>query len=264
MKEQEIKTTISSILESERFQVQQIPEGDEKTPDLLATKTQTYLIEIKTKEDEPRLMQEWNHRLSEGELVSSAMPFTNQAAMCRIVRNGIRQLSAYRTSDHDFCILWLLTTGYDPQGQSEQFLSTLFGTTNVRGSDYGGLIPCYYFDHSEFFRAQGKLDGAVVTTVSGDQGHSRLCVNTYSPQVEKFRCSSLAKMFSSAIVDPLELENRGDAYVADCEEDRNDEQSVLRYLAKKYNRPALMRMDLGSLHARIESKRVEIDGDDST
>lgn len=246
MPNKESERAVSSALESEGFEVAHIPEREEPTPDLLATiNDEKYLIEVKTREDDPHLFPEWENRLSRGEIVSSGISYTNQNRVRNIIRHGVKQLSTHRTDDHDFSILWLLATGYDPRAQSEQFLATIFGTTYVKGPDRGGLTKCYYFHHSEFFRAQDDLDGAIVSTEFSGQ----LCINSYSPRAEDLKTSSLAKVFSPAIVDPLEDESKGFAYIADFEGNRNDEQATLRNLAEKYERTMLMKMDIGSFHA---------------
>jgi hypothetical protein len=58
--------------------------------------------------------------------------------------------------------------------------------------------------------------------------------------------------FWAAVVNPILLEQASEAYIADCELDRNNESAVLRYFQDKYCRPALMTMNLGSLVAYVE------------
>ena len=248
MSDQNIKKAISEILRGHGFEVTQLPEGQQRTPDLLVVKDQRYLIEIKTKEDDPALIAERSRRLKAGEIVKSGAPFTPQNTMSRIIRDGVEQLGSYLPQDHDLCLLWLLAVGSDVESQYEQFRGTLYGLTNVVGPDTYPLIPCYYFRNSAFYRWP-QLVGSVVSTLD----HAELCINSYSPRAASLRTSSLAQFFGTAVTDPAKREAEGRAYVADCEIDRRNKEEVLRYVEKKYQRPALMTMDLGTvIHQLLE------------
>src|SRR6266481_1265240 len=107
MSDQAIKDAISQFLRQHGFQVTQIPEGHHRTPDLLAIRGQRYLIEIKTKEDDPAAMAVRARSLSAGGIVESGAPFTPQNTMSRIIRDGVEQLGAYPPRERDFSLLWL-------------------------------------------------------------------------------------------------------------------------------------------------------------
>ena len=40
--------------------------------------------------------------------------------------------------------------------------------------------------------------------------------------------------FGNAVVDPIELEKNGDAFLVDGDIDRNDSEAILQYLREKY------------------------------
>lgn len=247
MSDQGIKNAISEFLRGHGFHVTQIPESERRTPDLLAIRGQRYLIEIKTKEDDPAAMSERAKRLGAGQIVESGAPFIPQNTMSRIIHDGVEQMDTHPVQERDFCLLWLLAIGSDLESQYEQFLATLYGLTNVVGPDSRPLMPCYYFRESAFFRWRNVLDGAIVGTL--DKGE--LCVNTYSPRADSFKRSSLAGVFGTAVRDPRQREAEGRGYIADCAADRRDEQEILRYVQTKYGRPALMTMDLGTVIAQV-------------
>jgi hypothetical protein len=247
MSDQAIKDAISAFLGDHGFHVTQIPESEWRTADLLATRGERYLIEIKTKEDDPAAISERAQGLGAGQIVESGAPFTPQNTMSRIVRHGVDQLDAHAAQERDFCLLWLLAVGSDLESQYEQFLATLYGLTNVVGPDSLPLMPCYYFRESAFFRWRNVLDGAIVGTL--DKGE--LCINSYSPRADAFKNSSLAGIFGTAVRDPRQREAEGRGYIADCDADRRDEQAILRYVQEKYGRPALMTMDLGTVIAQV-------------
>lgn len=241
MTEQEIKDGVTRFLESSGFFVTQIPVSQKPTPDLLAVKEQRYLIEIKTKEDDQSVLDARLECLRRRGIAEGGASFAPQNTMSGIIKYGVeKQLAQYPEHERDFCLLWLVAAGTDSEAQYQQFLGTLYGLTNVCGPDDLSLMPCYYFRNSAFFRWP-KLDGAIVGTL----GRFKLCVNSYSPQADTLKYSSLAERFATAVTDPRDLEARGEAYVADCHIDRRDEQGVIRYLQRKYDRPALMSMDLG-------------------
>lgn len=244
MNDQELKDGVSDFLRGAGFSVKQIRKAKPRTPDLLAIKEQRYVIEIKTKEDDPRATAARHDALRRGQIVTRVAPFVPQNTMSRVIKDGVAQLTAYPATDWDFTLLWLVATGADTEAQCRQFLGTLYGLTNVVGPDDHPLIPCYYFRNSAFFRWH-DLDGAIVGTVR--QG--KLCVNNYSPRVNRLKSSSLARLFGTAVTDPRDLEAIGSAYIADCGIDRRDKQAVIEYLQTKYRRPALMPMDLQTWEA---------------
>lgn len=248
MNEHEVEEAVAGFLRSAGFEVVLLPGRDEPTPDLLATKGQRFLIEIKTKEDDPAVLLDRRSRLDAGEVAGGAAPFTPQNTISRIIKKGSEQLAAYPSERSDFRLLWLLAIGADPEGQYEQFRATLYGLTNVVGPDDSSLMPCYYLRHSAFYRWRDVLDGAVTSTLESGE----LCLNSYSPRHAELRDSALGALFGQGIVDPQALEQSGAAYIADCDLDRNDEEAVLRYLLRKYRRPALMPLNLGSLTAYVE------------
>ncbi len=248
MNEQEIKKAVADFLRSAGFQVVLLGERDEPTPDLLATKGHRFLIEIKTKEDDPAVLLDRRSRLDAGEVAGGAAPFTPQNTISRIIKKGSEQLAAYPSERSNFRLLWLLAVGSDPEGQYEQFRATLYGLTNVVGPDDSSLMPCYYLRHSAFYRWRDVLDGAVISTLESGE----LCLNSHSPRHAELRGSDLGPLFGQGVVDPEALEQTGAAYIADCDLDRNDEAAVLQYLLRKYQRPALMPLNLGRLTAYVE------------
>jgi hypothetical protein len=248
--EANIKRLVGSSFSSRGFVVIEIPEVETQTPDLAVEKEgQRFLVEIKTKEDDPQELADRLEVLRRGQIADSATPFIPQNTISRIIKKAAEQLLAYPDETNAFRLVWLLALGSDANGQYEQFRSTLYGLTNVVGPDNPTLIPCYYLHHSGFFRWRNSLDGAVIATPEG----AELCLNTFSPRYEEFKYSEVGRMFGTSVVDPLELERKGKTYLADCEIDRNDENAVLSYAARKYNRPALMTFNMGSLVAYIEN-----------
>lgn len=249
MTEAEVKRRVGNPFRDRGFQVTEIPETTTETPDLLLEKNeQRFLLEIKTKEDDPVELAEFHDTLQRGGVAETALPFAPQNTISGVVRKGASQLAAFADPTDPFRLLWLLAIGTDAKGQYEQFRSTLYGLTNVVGPDAVPLMPCYFLKHSAFFRWRASLDGAIIATTRG----AELLLNPLSGRCAALAQSEVAQMFQPHVVDPLELERLGHAYVADCEIDRNNENEVLGYVSGKYGRPMLMAMNLGSLTAYIE------------
>lgn len=248
MTEQEVKNVITGVLRGWCFEVEQIPEGSTPTPDLLASGDLRYAIEIKTKEDDPSEVSERQEALRRGEIVDLATPFVPRNTLSGILRDGVKQLRSLATERRDLSLLWLIAVGADQMGKYEQFRSTLYGLTNVVGPDNNSLIRCYYLRDSAFFRWRTDLDGAVISTLK----ELEFCINSYSPRADALARSDLAARFGVAVVSPSEEERQGQAYVADCDIDRRDEQAILRFLAEKYGRSALMTFGLGAHSAYLE------------
>ncbi len=248
MTEQELKNAITRMLRGWCFEVEQIPKGSTLAPDLLVSGDLRYAIEIKTKEDDPSEVSQRQEALRRGEIVDIATPFVPRNTLSGILRHGVKQLRALTAERRNLSLLWLIAVGADQIGKYEQFRSTLYGLTNVIGPDNNSRIRCYYLRDSAFFRWRADLDGAVISTLNG----AELCINSYSPRAEALARSDLAARFGTAIVSPSEEERQGQAYVADCDIDRRDEEAILRFLAEKYGRSALMTFSLGTHSAFLE------------
>ncbi len=163
-------------------------------------------------------------------------------------RRTLPRAATHQETGNPLRLLWLLAVGSDPEGQYEQFRSTFYGLTNVTGPDSQSLTPCYFLKHAAFFRWRETLDGAVIATPRG----AELLLNPFSTRYAEIRDSEIARMFGPHVVDPVSLEHKGHAYIADCDIDRSQEGEVIAYIARKYNRPLLMTFNLGSLVAYID------------
>jgi hypothetical protein len=130
----------------------------------------------------------------------------------------------------------------------------LYGLRDIAdmSDEKSNLKECYYFSFSDFFRHKMGLDGAILTMDSQLQ----VCVNDCSPNVEKFRCSALVQTFRGGVVDPMDLERQGHAYIADCDHDRRDRNKVISYLQKKYGKKRFMDFNLAKHSAMVRVPRL--------
>ena len=243
-----LKAAIAQQLERVGFVVTPVPLPPcGRAPDFIAEKAgDQYIFELKERVDDPDILATENARLDAGEIVPHAESTGRSERVAEKARDGVKQLQAHKSAESAFHLLWLHAGGRDPEVQVEQFRSTLYGITNIVDLRVSHTTRCYYFGHSEFFRGRGLLAGAVITTPTRLQ----VCINTLSPRVSEFRKSALVETFKNGLLDPDFLEREGNAFVADCDADRNDEPAVLTYLQAKYGRTRLMSMNLGKMTAR--------------
>ena len=228
------------------------PTPGKKEADFLASFGRTrVLIEEKTNEDDPEYLARRRQVLDSGEIHPHSIPLTRSETMSGVVREASKQLASSSDKDHDFRLIWFTATGIHAEGEYEQFISTLYGRTNILEKDAAGYRRCYYFRHADFFRRAAVLDGAIVAHTDGRKISAKLCLNTLSPRYAALRTSGVIRPFGTAVEDPCELEADRTAFILDCDLDRRDEAALLRYLQAKYKTGPLMKIDLGYLHASI-------------
>ncbi|HEX4966658.1 MAG TPA: hypothetical protein VF173_37960 [Thermoanaerobaculia bacterium] len=252
--DQDLKDTIADLLRDRGFEVVQLPERDERTPDLLVTyQHERYIIEIKSKRDNEALLREESEFLANGEIVKHFEGVGRRVPVARVIESAIKQIRNLPPRASDFRLIWLHAEGFHPQLQMQQFHGTLYGTTDIIDLE-GPTRLCYYFYHNELHRFRAELDGAILT--DGEKG--QLCLNNFSPRAVNLRESFLAReAFKDGICDPEVLERNHGVLIADGTEDRQDSDAVLRFLQKKYGRMMIMKMDMAYYEFRTT---LPIDG----
>ncbi len=240
---------IDQILQSFGFVVEKIAEGKDRSPDFLVQgENENYLIELKSKFDDPIETEKRREVLGTGEIAEKHDTTGRKNTISKIIRDSVKQLSSI---EHvvDYKLVWLHAVDRHQDMKLEQFKSTLYGSVDIFDLDEfsGNLIPCYYFGFNEFFPASDTLDGAVVSTLE----KATLCLNTFSPNYNKLKDSELALQFGKGVLDPLTQELKGDAFVIDNNIDRRDQRALIRYLNKKYKRNKLQPMVMGFHSASV-------------
>ncbi len=227
------------------FSVKKIPESNlkgEKRPDYeVKVGGFTYLIEVKSREDNKKKIAEKNTRLEQGEIYGQHKPFIRRNTVSGIIRDAYEQLENYGSKD--CCrIVWLCAVGDTKEAKFEQFKAALYGTTQMLDLDGDGYHrPCYFYRNSDFFRYRNVLDAAIVSTLT----QVELCLNPFSVKYVDLCASHFAKTFKDSVCDPIKDESKGYAYIVDSDVDRKDEAAVMKYLQKKYNASKLQKIDIG-------------------
>ena len=242
----DIEQAIGEQLRQWGFSVQKIPESKvqgEKCPDYRVSdsSTDTYLVEVKPREDDPTESEQRHKTLGRGEVYGEHRALVRSNTVSGIIRDAYLQLKDYGEPE---CmrVAFLCATDRAQEAKYEQFKAALYGSTPMSDLEGDGYRrPCYFFKNSDFFRYKEVLDAAVVSTLRVAQ----LCLNPHSPKFKQVWGSALAQKFGTAICNPVAEEAAGDAYLVDSTIDRGNSEEVLNYLRDKYQAPKLFHVDLG-------------------
>lgn len=247
-----LEKNIQDGLEALNFKVCKITETEVKTPDFCVTiDSETYLIEVKEKLDNPSTKKEMLSYLEDGELFETSLSLESTGSIEKILSIANGQIKEAINDESYFLITWIHCSGMHDKAIEEQIISTIYGSKYLwDNSEKGITARCYYFGHSRFFRYKNTLDAVIITN---KDNMMQLCLNNYSPRYEKIKESKLAQVFIEGLLDPFVLDAEGKGFLADTDIDRNDERKILDYLETKYNSDNLIvfPMDYHSVTALV-------------
>lgn len=251
------------------FSVEKLPESTEsgkKMPDFLVKYGPTSaLVEAKLKIDNPQDAAERENVLDTGEVYASDHALGRDETLSGIVRKGSRQLKAQTGLEADFKVLFVLMDCINASVVSEQLVDTLYGRTSViECGKPPRPKPCYFYRNSDFYRRQ-ETDAAIVGHVQAHDGSTKLkiCLNPYSPRYQKLKTSDFLLPFRQAVLDPIDEEEAGRAYIPDADVERKEHEftrafplydPVLHHLAEKYKTAQLLRADFNAPEFTIRSR----------
>lgn len=224
---------VKATLEYWGFKVRRIPpKKKRKVPDFLVQgEGRSYLVEVKTKLDNPYTQTRKHDALSHGKVHVETQTDLPRNVLGDIVDKAAQQLNAEH-QDVDFRLLWLVALGEDSENQIERFISTLYGRRKIgcnKGDEYT-LFPCYGLTRGKFKQLEEQLDGAIV----GDPESACLCLNHYSIKHQMLRNSKLGRCLNIGTIDPLKEERLGHAFIADKPIPDRDWTQVTDDLRRKY------------------------------
>lgn len=205
----------------------------------------TLLVEEKQKFENPSQRAERAASLKNEEQFGMSASLSPNNTISSIFKNAAKQLNSSASArQHDARIVWLTSVGFDAEAKHYQALSTLYGSTRIFESDDSHMKECYFFHNSDFYRFKEYLDGAVVAFLVNSTVTMKLCLNPFSERWMKLRDSPFAAKFPNGLIDPLDEEATGKAYIADTDIDRKQSAAVLAYLQSKYATGPLFNMDM--------------------
>lgn len=244
-----------ALLQHWDVRVDDIPTSDlqeKKEADFLAMfGSSRVLIEEKTKEDYPEYLAHRASELKSGVVHGITIPIKRDETISGIVRDASKQLKSSSDLPHDFRLIWFTATGVTARGKFEQFMATLYGSTNILEMNASGYRRCYFFRNADFFRRALVIDGAVAAYTDGTSISAKLCLNPLSPRYSNLKASEVLAPFNGAVEDPIEMEKSESAFILDAAIDRKNEAELLKFLQDKYQTGPLMKFDLGYTSASI-------------
>jgi len=247
---------VKRVLEEWGFSVEKIPESMHsgvKTPDYIVRDSgTTYVLEVKTRNDDPSETIERHATLDRGELYAEHIPIVRTNTTSGIIRDASLQLERY-SMPGAFKIAWFAAAEYAQEAKFAQLEAALTGTTRMFDLESGDGFhrPCYFFRNSDFYRYRSVLDAAILS----DDSSGKMFLNPFSMRAASFKKSLLALRFADAVCDPLSEEQNGEAYVVDSDVNRKNEEAVMAFLREKYKSPKLMNIDMGWHAATIARAR---------
>ena len=198
---------LKKVLESIEFKVQKIQTKNTRTPDFLVTDNdgEKYLIELKTKYDDPVYLEERNEVLNRGEIFEDHTPIKRGNRISGIIKDAAKQLSEFKDEKVDYRIVCLFAQGLHQDVQMELFESSLYGIRQIVDfENKDGTRLCYFFDNSDFFNNKEVIDAALLTT----NQQAKLCVNPLSSSYPQITESLLYKLLGKGVCDPIVEEKK--------------------------------------------------------
>jgi len=255
------------LLKNLGYAIEIIPTSDKeqkKEADFLITyKDIVAIVEAKLKEDDPKIANEKERKLVAGEVSIVEGKLGRNETHSGIINKATKQLISSGDKEHDFKIISFIATGSNVKTKADQFKDTIYGSTLIMESSDNGTTSkiCYFFRNADFYRKKG-IDAAVVSYILNGEIITQLCLNPYSKKFEALRNSIFLEPFNDAVIDPIDLERQGLAYIPDNDIERklNDIQKlspmhnpVLQHLTKKYNTGFLVNADFDSPELSIRT-----------
>jgi len=228
---------IIGILNSCSFYAERIPESTQegKRADIAAWKGEDhYIIEVKTKDDHPDLMDEIE-KGNDLEIIEYKKELFRSNTLSGIIHDAVDQLIETPDNNYSFKIIWFRAVESLIVDILSFLKSTIYGIRYLLIRDSMNKfyhVECYYFDFNDFFKYT-MLDGIILD----DGVKLELCTNSFSSRLPEFQNSTLYQLFAerNKLIDPLQLEKEGRIFVADTQISRKNENDIKNFIESKYN-----------------------------
>ena len=223
----------------------------EKRPDFIVRAGEVVsIVELKTKGEDEAEIRSRNSILDSGAVFIRHEDSLRRNRLSALIRDGVKQLSAYSIDGTPFRLLWLHSTGPYASVMMERFQTTLYGSREIIHTEKQLANRwCYYFDNSDFFRFRDLLDGAIIS----QDGSARFCINDLSPRAQELRLSCLPIKMANAYCDPTEFESANQAYIVDGDVDRLAPDAIKTYLKNKYGCGEILDLNMKHYSGMIDT-----------
>lgn len=232
------------------IELRDIPQNNTPTPDFAFEIVEDeFTIELKSKGDDSESEERFYNELEKGHVVSESTPILPRNKLDGVIGDGVGQMAKFDAENRKFRIIWLHCAGRKPDLHWRRFHATLFGSATLISLEKTSTLLCYYFYDSSFFRHRDSLDGAILSTPTGQ---FQLCINSLSPRADRFRSTELVRRAAAGLCDPTREEGRSGALIADCMISRKNTADVLEYLKGKYSIGHLQEMTMNQFSGSIK------------
>lgn len=235
------------LFEDLGYKVADIPTSDreeKKEADfLISYGNETAIVEAKIKEDEPKTACNKERDLSAGKVSIVETKLGRNETISGTINKAKKQLRSSSDKEHDFKLISFIATGSNVQAKIGQFMDTIYGSTLIVNPIDGSYKTCFFYRHSDFFRHR-IIDAAVIGYEQGSMITTKyLAINPYSENYERIKGSQFIEPFQEKVIDPIELEKQGLAYIPDPDIDRkltelatlvHFHNPIIQHLMKKY------------------------------
>lgn len=251
-----LKGAITTFLRASGPAVEDIPETSQMTPDLFVEcgKSDSLLVEIKTKEDDPKEIADLSLRLKSGGVVGRSKGTHHWNTLGRIIEKAVRQMETHDPTHTSHHILWFHCIGIDASVAEVRMEATLYGTQKLWSSEIRGLITAYYFTHNAFHRFASSLDGVVISR----EGQAQFHLNPFSPRLPVLQATKFASILGSPVI-PAEISGEKNLMICGASAPRGDVESMLAHLRQLYDLSHLQTMNMGFISGWIERPEREAD-----
>ena len=248
------ETLVECVFGSLGFDVVRIPEdpNGERADYRIRDSNDSYVVEVKDKSDADSVLADYHHALDAADVFLRTEPTGYKNAISNVLEKAESQLSATAESKEEFRIVWLELVGLDRKLQFQQTMATIYGTVQLLPIGATNVTKdCFYFKHSVVHR-HPHIDAFIVS----DGDSLGLAMNPFSPRFHALTSTKLHNFFAErkALANPVELEQTGTIYVADCSVPRRDTQAVLEYVQHKYGVDRFLVLEPTCTTASVEVK----------
>jgi hypothetical protein len=212
-------------LERHGIRVDEIPRGEGKTADLLATDNESkYLIEAKDRNDNPAVDKRRQEHFAAGKMFINSDPVSYDDNVCKSLREARKQLNETHKEPGTFQLVWFHGAALDAEHKFRRIFKTFYGHSWLCPVEGGDSVHCLYF----YFNLAHEMRDveALILTFGND---IRVCLNEFAQRIDEFRDSELCQMYSGlgVVYDPKEMVASGEYIACTADMSRKDPQAML-------------------------------------
>ncbi|EGQ9579744.1 hypothetical protein ACYVLC_003496 [Vibrio cholerae] len=234
---------------------------------LISYGNETAIVEAKVKEDSEEVAKEKEEKLCAGEVAIVEGKLGRNETISGVIKHAKKQLRSSSDKDHDFKLISFIAIGSNTLTKSDQFKDTIYGSTLIVDPSSGDTKVCYFYRNADFFRHR-IIDAAIIGYEQSSVITVYLALNPYSENYEHLKTSNFIKPFREHVIDPIEQEKQGIAYIPDADIERKLTplaqlsplyNPIIHHLQEKYGPSFLIPVDFDSPELSI---RTECDEDE--